>query len=159
MKMRSWNALAAAALIAGLAAGCSSSPGSSSSTTPTSSPTSSPTGSAVAAERQAYAGALIVQCALTKDLMKPPTGLVTPSGQTPFVQGTKLAITSANESTFNSWYAGIVGTVIAGQEIESWAEQTVSSGTLPAAVCGTSVTASELQQQVFAGDPAAGNPW
>lgn len=159
--MRSWNALAATALVAGLAAGCSSSPGSSSSSSPTSTsaPTSSPTGSAVAAERQAYAGALIVQCALTKGLMKPPTGLVTPSGQTPFVQGTKLAITSANESTFNSWYSTVVGTVIAGEEIENWAEQTVSSGTLPAAVCGTSVTASELQKQVFAGDPAAGDPW
>jgi hypothetical protein len=111
------------------------------------------------ADRQAFAGALIVQCALTKGLMKPPAGLVTPSGQGPWLKGTKLAITSANESTFNEWYASIVGTVIAGEEVENWAEQTVSTGKLPAAVCGTSVTASGLQKQVFADDPGAGNPW
>lgn len=161
--MRSWNALAAAALIAGLAAGCSSSPGSSTSSTssPTaaSTSTSSPTGSDVTAERQSDAGALIVQCALTKGLMKPPTGLVTPSGETPFVQGTKLVITAANAGTFNEWYASIIGTTVAGKEIEQWAEQIASSGKLPASVCGSSMTASELQKQVFANDPAAANPW
>jgi len=150
--MRSWNAIAAAALIAGLTAGCSSS-------SSTSSPTPSPTGSALATERSVYAGALIVQCALTQGLMKPPTGLVTPSGQTPWLKGAKLVITSANVSTFNEWYAGVVGTTIAGEEIEQWADQAASSGKLPAAVCGTSVTASELQKQVFANDPAAGDPW
>ena len=159
--MRSWSALAATALIAGLTAGCSSSPSSTSTSTPTASPpsTSSPTGADVTAERQADAGALIVQCALTKGLMKPPTGLVTPSGETPFVQGTKLVITSANAGTFNNWYSGIIGTTIAGEEIEQWAEQVASSGKLPAAVCGTAMTPSDLQKQVFAGDPAAANPW
>jgi hypothetical protein len=161
MNMRSWNALAAAALIAGLAAGCSSSPGPSSTSAPTSSPTSTspPTGADVTAERLTDAGALIVQCALTKGLMKPPTGLVTPSGETPWLKGTKLVITAANAGTFNDWYSGIIGTTIAGEEIEQWAEQIASSGKLPAAVCGTSMTASELQQQVFANDPAAANPW
>jgi hypothetical protein len=149
MNMRTWNVFAAAALIAALTAGCSSS----------SNPTPSPTGTALAADRLVDATALIVQCALTRGLMKPPTGLNIPPGMTPFVKGTKLVITSANSSTFNEWYAGIVGMTIAGQEIEDWVEETASSGKLPAAVCGTFVTASALQKQVFAGDPAAGDPW
>jgi uncharacterized membrane protein YeaQ/YmgE (transglycosylase-associated protein family) len=159
MNMRSWYALTAVALIAGLSAGCSSSAGSTSSANPTPSATGSQTGAAVAAERLTDGGALIVQCALTQGLMKPPTGLTTPAGQTPFVQGKKLVITSANAGAFNNWYSGIIGTTIAGQAIEQWAEQVASSGKLPAAVCGTSVTTSELQKQVFAGDPAAANPW
>lgn len=144
------KALAAAAAITALAAGCSSS---SSDSTP------SPTGSAVAANRLSDATALIVQCALTKGLMKPPTGLRTPSGQTPFVQGTKLTITSANVGTFDEWYTGVEATMIAGSELEDWVQQAAIRGTLPAAVCGNSVTASELQKQVFAGDPSVGDPW
>jgi hypothetical protein len=149
MNMRSLSALAAAALIAGLAAGCSSSP----------SPAPSPTGSALTTERQDYAIPLLIQCALTRGLMKPPTGMVTPPGQTPWLKGTKLVLTPANDSTFNEWSASVIGTVIAGKEIEDWIPQTASSGKLPATVCGTSVTASALQKQVFAGDPAASDPW
>jgi hypothetical protein len=154
MNLRSWSALAAAALIAGLVAGCSSS-------STTSSPTSasSPTDSAKAAERLVDGSALIIQCALTKGLMKPPTGLVTPSGQTPWLKGTKLAITPANVNTFNNWYTGVVDVTIAGKEVVEWVQETATSGKLPAAVCGTSQTASELQKQVFANDPDAGDPW
>jgi hypothetical protein len=91
--------------------------------------------------------------------MKPPTGLVTAAGQTPWLQGTELTITTANAVTFNEWYNGVVGIKVAGEEIGEWVQQTASSGKLPAAVCGTSVTASELQKQVFAGDPSVGDPW
>jgi hypothetical protein len=149
MNMRTWNVFAAAALIAALTAGCSSS----------SNPTPSPTGTALAADRLVDATALIVQCALTRGLMKPPTGLNIPPGMTPFVKGTKLVITSANSSTFNQWYETDNALMVAGQELEDWVQEIASSGKLPAAVCGTSVTASALQKQVFAGDPAAGDPW
>jgi hypothetical protein len=159
MNMRPWNALAVAALIAGLAAGCSSSPSSTSASNPTSGPTSSPTGTTVPADRLGDAAALIVQCALTQGLMKPPTGLVTPPGQTPWLKGTKLELTSANAATFSEWYNGVAGTKIAGQELGAWVQGTANSGELPAAVCGSSVTASELQKQVFAGDPSVGDPW
>ena len=146
---RSLSALAASALIACLTAGCSSSPD----------PAPSPTGYAVGAGRLGEAAALIVQCALTQGLMKPPTGLATPSGQTPWLKGTKLVLTSANAGTFNEWYNSVAGIKIAGEEIGEWVQETADSGKLPAAVCGASVTASDLQKQVFAGDPAAANPW
>lgn len=149
MNTRFWNALAVAALTVGLAAGCSSS----------SSSTSSPTGTADAANQLGVAAALIVQCALTQHLMAPPTGLVTPPGQTPIVKGTKLVLTAANAPTFSNWYNSIAGTKIAGEEVGEWVQETADSGKLPAAVCGTSVTTSELQKQVFADDPSAGDPW
>jgi hypothetical protein len=150
MNMRPWNALAAAALIAGLAAGCSSSPSSAPA------PAGSPTGTAQAADRLGEAAALIVQCTLTQGLMKPPTGLVTPAGQTPWLKGTKLVLTAANAATFSEWYNGVAGTKVAGEELGEWVQTTADSGKLPAAVCGTSVTAAELQKQVFADDPSVG---
>ena len=156
MNMRPWHAFAAATLIAGLAAGCSSSSPSSTSTPP---PSPSGTGTGTAGNRLGDAAALIVQCALTQGLMKPPTGLVTPAGQTPWLKGTKLQLTSANAPTFSEWYNGVAGTKIAGEEVGAWVQQTADSGKLPAAVCGSSVTASQLQKQVFANDPAAGDPW
>jgi hypothetical protein len=142
-------ALAAAALIAGLTAGCSSS----------SNPAPSPTGVALTDLRLSVASALIVQCALTQGHMKPPTGLATPSGQTPWLKGTKLVLTSANAATFNEWYNGVARTKIAGSYLEDWVEQTADSGKLPAAICGTSVTTPSLLKQVFAGDPSVGDPW
>jgi hypothetical protein len=90
--------------------------------------------------------------------MKPPTGLWS-YGHLPFVRGTKLTITGGNAGLFNEWYTGVDATKIAGEEIDVWVDQTAASGKLPAAVCGTSVTASELQRQVFASDPQAGDPW
>ena len=49
---------------------------------------------------------------------------------------------------------------IAEQEsLYGWATWSAQNDRLPAAVCGTSVTARQLQAQVFAGSPDAGNPW
>lgn len=91
--------------------------------------------------------------------MKPPTGLVTPSGETPWLQGKRVVITSKNDVTFNDWYSGNDALVIAGKQLMQWAQSLASSGTLPTAVCGNSTSVSELQKEVFANDPAAGNPW
>jgi hypothetical protein len=144
MNVRLCTAFAVAGIIACLASGCSSS---SSSTT------------ASLDERTGDAAALIVQCALTSGLMKPPTGLSIPSGQTAFINGTKLTLTSMNADAFNSWYNGIARTKVAGEYLEDWVQGTATSGKLPAAVCGTSTTTSELQKQVFAGDASVSDPW
>src|ERR1700744_6106738 len=138
MNMRPWPALAAATLIVGLAAGCSSS-----STSSNSAPPPSPSGTVPATSRLGDAAALIIQCALTQGLMKPPTGLATPAGETPWLKGTKVEITEANAPTFSGWYNGVAGTKIAGEEVGEWVQETADSGKLPTAFCGTSVTASE----------------
>jgi hypothetical protein len=49
---------------------------------------------------------------------------------------------------------------VAEQEsLYGWATWSALNDKLPPAVCGTSVTARQLQAQVFAGSPDAGNPW
>ena len=156
MNIRSLHAFAAAALLTGLTAGCASGPSSSPSSSASSTPASSGSGSADA--RLFVASGLIVQCALTRGLMKPPTDLAN-AGNPPFVQDTKLVITQGNSNLFNAWYAGVEGTMIAGQKLDIWVLQTATSGKLPSAICGTSVTASDLLNQVFANDQEAIGQW
>ena len=48
---------------------------------------------------------------------------------------------------------------MAGKALTEWAQWTAANDKLPAEVCGSSVSASALQRQVFGKDPAAGNPW
>jgi hypothetical protein len=45
------------------------------------------------------------------------------------------------------------------QSLYGWATWAALNNKLPPAVCGTSVTAQQLQAQVFAGAPDAGDPW
>ena len=48
---------------------------------------------------------------------------------------------------------------MAGKDLTEWTQWAAANDELPAAVCGTSVSAPALQKQVFGKDPAAGNPW
>jgi hypothetical protein len=144
---------AVAITMLGLTAGCTSS---SSTVTPSYSP--SPTSSTTSL-RSADAPALIVQCALSEGHLKPPTGLYVPPGETPWLQGKRVAITAKNDASFNDWYSGNDALVVTGKQLMEWAQLLASSGTLPSALCGSSTSASQLQKQVFENDPAAGNPW
>jgi hypothetical protein len=45
------------------------------------------------------------------------------------------------------------------QSLYGWAGWAALNNKLPPAVCGTSVTAQQLQAQVFAAAPGAGDPW
>jgi len=63
------------------------------------------------------------------------------------------------EARFNSWYRANSGISVAGKTLTQWVQWTAANDKLPAEVCGSSVTASALQRQVFGKDPAAGNPW
>lgn len=103
--------------------------------------------------RLGYADALIVQCALSRGTMSPPAADIE-LGNPPWLQGTKLVITNSNEPDFNNWFTNENGTVVAGKEIGEWAQMTASSGKLPTAVCGKSVTAPQLYRQLFAKDRA-----
>lgn len=121
-----------------------------------SAPTMSPT--EAASLRAVDAPPLLVQCALSRGLMKPPTGLEVISGIAPWLQGSKVVITSKNFVTFHQWFDGYGSTVVAGQPLTQWAQSAASNDKLPSAVCG-STSATALQKQVFAKDPAVPNPW
>lgn len=72
---------------------------------------------------------------------------------------TDIVLIPTSASQFTAWFAGYDGTVVAGQNLTGWAQWAAVHDQLPAAVCGSSVSASALQKKVFAADPAAGDPW
>lgn len=136
------------AAVAGLAvlaaiAGCSSSSGSS---------------GKLEAERLADAPAILVECDIDRGLV---LGSLTGSmdGAT-WISEDQVAITQANEPSFEAWYRAHDSTVVAGKSLAAWQQWSAQNDTLPAAVCGPDASdPSALQQEVFSGDPAAGNPW
>jgi hypothetical protein len=130
-------------MLLALVAACSSS----------SSSAPSPSSTGAAALRAADARPLLVQCALSRGLMKHP------AGQSSWLHGMKVVITPSDSGGFDEWYALNNATVISGKELYQWAQSAAAAGKLPPQVCGTSVTASALQRQVFAQYPAAGDPW
>jgi hypothetical protein len=136
--------LVAVAMLCGLTSSCSPSASS-----------SLPTPSSYNAEalRAADGRPLLVQCAITRGLMKRPTGEQT------WLHGTKVAITQADAGNFNEWYALNLATMIAGKELSQWVQSAAANDKLPSKVCGTSASASALQNKVFAQSPAAGDPW
>ncbi len=149
-----WPGLACTLALAALAV---------SSCTPGSAP---PSPSPVNSSQQAYAlrpgsaDALLTDCALRRGLMPPPAGLATPPpGQHSWLQGHRVLIASSYQSAaFNEWFQNHSRMVVAGQQLTDWEQQTVSSGKLPAAVCGPGASAYELQTQVFK-TPGMINPW
>jgi hypothetical protein len=146
-------AVLGAALAAG-AAGCgSASPGGSASPSPGG--TSDQT-----AQRQADAPALIVDCVVVRGLTSTVLSSV---GRASWVTSLGVQVTPSNQAAFGSWYQAHQNDTVAGQTLAQWQRSAVQSGRLPSAVCGASglngMSAAELQQQVFAKDPAAGQPW
>lgn len=142
-----------AALAAGTT-GCGSSPAGGSASP-------SPSGSSnQTAQRQADAPALIVDCVVVRGLTSPVLSSV---GRASWVTSLGVQITPSNQTSFNSWYQANQNDTVAGQTLAQWQQSAAQSGQLPSAVCGASglngMSASELQKQVFAKDPAAGNPW
>jgi hypothetical protein len=141
-----------AALAAG-AAGCGSPPAGGASPSP--SGTSNQT-----ARRQADAPALIVDCVVVRGLTSPVLSSV---GRASWVTSLGVQLTPSNQAAFGSWYQAHKNDTVAGQTLARWQQSAVQSGQLPSAVCGASglngMSASQLQKQVFAKDPAAGQPW
>lgn len=82
-----------------------------------------------------------------------------PTGDQPWLHGTKVVISKSNVTSFNEWYTMNLATVIAGRELSQWVQSAANSDKLPPQVCGKSTSASALQKQVFAQSPNAGDPW
>lgn len=146
------------ALLAG-AAGCGSAPaGSSGSPSGGGSPSAS---SSQTAQRQADAPALVVDCVVVRGLPL-STGLSS-IGRPSWMTSLGVQITPANQAEFNSWYQAHQTATVAGQSLAQWQQATVTSGKLPSQICGANglngMSVSDLQKQVFAKDPAVGDPW
>jgi hypothetical protein len=141
----------APAAVAGLAvlaalAGCASSSSSSGSS------------DKLEAERQADAPAILVECVIERGSV---LGSFTQSMlRAPWISADKVAITQANAPEFDAWYRAHDSVAVAGQPLSAWQQWSARSDKLPAPVCGPDASdPSGMQHEVFAGDPAAGNPW
>jgi len=152
-----------AGTIACLLVGCSSgSAGSQPSGVATSAATS-PAGSASAGSAPASQGfsgryvdgpALLVQCGLSRGTIKPQTG------QPWYSDGKVLPLSGSgsddHDADFSTWWDANNAITIGGMALSGWREWAATNDKLPAAVCGSSVSASALQAQLYPGLP---DPW
>jgi hypothetical protein len=143
-KHRGWAA--AGVLLACAASACSSA-----------TPIPSPTSNQVAQFRLSDAPALLVQCMLNQGTLGRSDSIF--SGPPAWLHGGSIIITPATVTKFNTWYQANGAITVGGKDLSDWAKWAAANDQLPAAVCGTSTSASVLQRQVFRKDPAAGNPW
>jgi hypothetical protein len=120
-------------------------------------PIPTPTSSQAAQFRLADAPALLVQCMLNQGTLGRSDSIF--SGPPTWLRGGNIVITSATAAKFDTWYQANHAITVAGKDLAEWTQWAAANNKLPAGVCGTSVSASVLQKQVFGKDPAAGNPW
>ena len=76
-----------------------------------------------------------------------------------WLQNGNIVITAGTVTKFDAWYQANAGISVAGKTLTEWTQWTAVNDKLPSAVCGSAVSASALQRQVFGKEPAAGNPW
>ena len=139
---------AAAGLVLGCAVtACSSGPA----------PIPSPTSSQAGQFRSSDAPALLVQCMLSQGTLGPSDSIF--SGSPGWLRDGNIVITAGTAANFSAWYRANDGISVAGKTLSEWTQWAAANDQLPAAVCGSSVSASTLQRQVFGKDPTAGNPW
>jgi hypothetical protein len=120
-------------------------------------PIPSPTSSQAGQFRSSDAPALLVQCMLSQGTLGRTDSIF--SGSPGWLRNGNIVITVGTEAKFNAWYRTNSGISVAGKTLSQWVQWTAANDQLPAAVCGSSVTAAALQRQVFGKDPDAGNPW
>jgi putative intracellular protease/amidase len=81
------------------------------------------------------------------------------AGSPGWLRDGNIVITAGTAAEFNAWYRANDQISVAGNTLSEWTQWAAANNKLPATVCGSSVSASALQRQVFGKDPAAGNPW
>ena len=120
-------------------------------------PVPSPTSSQAGQFRSSDAPALLVECMLSQGTLGRSDSIF--SGPPGWLRDGNVVITAATEAKFNSWFRANSGISVAGMTLSQWAQWAAANDKLPVPVCGTTVTASALQREVFGKDSAAGNPW
>jgi hypothetical protein len=107
--------------------------------------------------RSSDAPALLVQCMISQGTLGRSDSVF--SGSPGWLRKGNIVITAATAAKFDDWYRDNDAISVAGKTLSQWTQWAAANNQLPAAVCGSSVSASTLQRQVFGRDPAAGNPW
>ena len=120
-------------------------------------PIPAPTSSAAGQFRSSDAPALLVQCMLSQGTLGRSDSIF--SGSPGWLRNGNIVITAGTQAKFDTWYRANSGISVAGKTLAEWTQWTAANDKLPPEVCGSAVTASVLQRQVFGRDRAAGNPW
>jgi hypothetical protein len=120
-------------------------------------PAPTPTSSGVGQFRSSDAPALLVQCMLNQGTLGLSDSIF--AGSPSWLRNGKIVITAATSAKFDAWYKANDGISVAGKTLSEWTQWAAANDQLPPEVCGSAVTASALQRQVFGKDSAAGNPW
>lgn len=107
--------------------------------------------------RSSDAPALLVECMLSQGTLGRSDSVF--SGSPGWLRDGNIVITAATAAKFEAWYKANDGISVGGKTLSEWAQWMAANDELPAAVCGSSATASALQRQVFGKDAAAGDPW
>jgi hypothetical protein len=117
----------------------------------------SPTSNQAGQFRSSDAPALLVQCMLNQGTLGLSDSIF--SGRPGWLRGGDIVITPGTAANFDTWYQANNGISVGGKTLTQWTQWASANDKLPTAVCGTSVSARAMQQQVFGKDPAAGDPW
>jgi hypothetical protein len=120
-------------------------------------PIPTPTSTQASQFRLADAPALLVQCMLNQGTLGRSDSIF--AGPPTWLHGGDIVITPATAAKFNTWYQTNEAITVAGKDLTAWTQWAAANDTLPAAVCGASVSVHVLQEQVFGKDPAVGDPW
>jgi len=120
-------------------------------------PIPTPTSSQAGQFRSSDAPALLVECMLSQGTLGRSDSIF--SGSPGWLRDGNIVITAATVAKFQAWYKTNEGISVGGKTLSEWAQWTAANDQLPSAVCGSAVTASALQRQVYGKDAAAGNPW
>lgn len=126
-----------------VAAGCSSGPS-----------------AATLAQRRADAAPLLAECVLEENLLAGPAEESLSPTRTPWLRDGGVLITPSDAPAFNAWYRSVAGDKVRGESLTAWQQWSALNDRLPAALCGSDGAApGAMQKQVYADDPAAGDPW
>ena len=120
-------------------------------------PIPTPTSSTAGQSRSSDAPALLVQCMLSQGTLGRSDSIFADSPG--WFRNGDIVITAGTAAKFDAWYQANDGISVAGMTLAEWTTWAAANDKLPTAVCGSSVSASTLQRQVFGKDPDAGNPW
>jgi hypothetical protein len=117
-------------------------------------------------ERASDATGLLAQCAITQHVQGVIASARKYSGMLPasqrWLQGDRIVLTRDSSPQFSGWFQGhLAGVVLHGRTFDRWDELAARTGKLPAAVCGSGISARQLHDQIYAQFPRAkkNNPW
>jgi hypothetical protein len=100
----------------------------------------------VLAQRRADAAPLLAECVLAKNLLAGPAEESLSPTRAPWLRDGGVVITPSDAPAFNAWYRSVADDKVGGKSLTAF--------------CGPAdADAGAMQKQVYADDPAAGDPW